>query len=195
MAEEPRERDEGRAHLGDLERGQYHVPQRVVVRLKPLRPYLLMVLLVASKIPAKQRIIKISSLVDKVCLQANDKGLPNASLNKLVDIITLPNELDQASLATLIRNLYPASKVPDAIVIKVVGSLGHGHAKPSHAVQAALLRWLVLVYDVLENQRLLSQLYSTLFNLLDTIAIRYAFAQPTSLVMHLTSRYSANNPP
>jgi centromere protein I len=154
-----------------------------------------MVLFVASKIPAKQRIIKISSLVDKVCLQANDEGLPNASLNKLVDIITLPNELDQASLATLIRNLYPASKVPDAIVIKVVGSLGHGHAKPSHAVQAALLRWLVLVYDVLENQRLLSQLYSTLFNLLDTIATRYAFAQPTSLVMHLTSRYSANNPP
>jgi hypothetical protein len=32
MAEEPRERDEGGAHLRDLERGQYHVPQRVVVR-------------------------------------------------------------------------------------------------------------------------------------------------------------------
>jgi len=194
MAEEPRERDEGGAHLRDLERGQYHVPQRVVVPLKPFRPYHTDGL-IASKIPAKQRTIKISSLVDKVCLQANDEGLPNASLNKLVDIITLPNELDQASLAALIRNLYPASKVPDAIVIKVVGSLGHGRAKPSHAVQAALLRWLVSVYDALENQRLLSQLYSTLFNLLDTIAIRYAFAQPTSLVMHLTPRYSANNPP
>lgn len=121
--------------------------------------------------------------MDKVCLQANNEGLPNASLNKLVDIITLPNELDQASLAALIGNLYPASKVPDVIVIKVVASLGHGRAKPSHAVQAGLLRWLVLVYDVVENRKLLSQLYSTLFNLLDTIAIRYAFAQQTSLVM------------
>jgi hypothetical protein len=31
-----------------------------------------------------------------------------------------------------------------------------------------------MVYDVLENQRVLSRLYSVLFNLLDTIAIRYA---------------------
>ena len=94
-------------------------------------------------------------------------------LAKLVDIITLPNELDQGSLASLIRNLYPAGKVPDAVVIRVVGSLGHGRAKPSYVVQAALLKWLVLVYDVLENPRVLAQLYSILFNLLDTAATRY----------------------
>jgi centromere protein I len=85
----------------------------------------------------------------------------------------LPNELDQGSLATLVKNLYPAIKVPDAVIVKVIGSLGHGRAKPSFSTQAALLKWLVMVYDVLENSTVLSRLYGILFNLLDTIAIRY----------------------
>ena len=111
--------------------------------------------------------------MDRICAEAYSDGLPNTSLNRLIDIITLPNELDQSSVGNLIKNLYPASKVADTIVIKVVGSLGHGRAKPSFAAQGALLKWLVLVYDVLENQKLLSQLYAVMFNLLDTMAIRY----------------------
>lgn len=106
--------------------------------------------------------------------------MSNASLEAIVDIITLPNQLDQASIGTLIRNLYPVSKVPDSVVIKVVGSLGHGRAKPSYTAQAALLKWLIMVYDVLESQRVLSRLYSVLFNLLDTIAIRYGIVEDTT---------------
>jgi len=129
----------------------------------------------AAKTPAKQRAIKISSTVDLVCIEAYQNGLQSASLNKLIDLITLPNEVDQASLSNLIKNLYPASKVPEVIVVKVVGSLGHGRAKPSYSTQAALLKWLVMVYDVLEDHMILSRLYNILFNLLDTIAIRYAW--------------------
>ncbi|ESZ92293.1 Mis6 domain-containing protein [Sclerotinia borealis F-4128] len=132
----------------------------------------------ASRIPAKQRSVKISRHVERLCSRAYEEGLSNASLEKLIDIITLPNELDQGSIGSLIRHLYPTSKVTGAIVIKVVGSLGHGQAKPSYAAQAALLKWIVLVYDVLENQKVLSQLYAVLFNLLDTIALRY-FQVPT----------------
>lgn len=111
--------------------------------------------------------------MDKICSKAYEDGLSDASLEEIIDIITLPNHLDQASIGVLIRNFYPVSKVPDTVVVKVVGSLGQGRAKPSYAAQAALLKWLVMVYDILENQRVLSQLYSVLFNLLDTIAIRY----------------------
>lgn len=91
-----------------------------------------------------------------------------------MDIITHPNELDQSSLGNLIRNLYPATRVPDIVAIKVVGGLGHGRMKPSYSVQAALLKWLIMVYDVLEDQKIFSQLYSVLFNLLDTSALRYS---------------------
>jgi centromere protein I len=106
--------------------------------------------------------------------------LSNASLEEIVDIITVPNHLDQASTGSLIKNLYPVTKVPDTAVIKVIGSLGHGRAKPSFTAQTALLKWLVMVYDVMENQRVLSQLYSVFFNLLDTIAIRYASYEDTT---------------
>lgn len=127
----------------------------------------------AAKIPAKLRAVKISSIVDSVCTETYRNGLQNASLDKLIDIITLSNELDRGSVSILIKNLYPASKVPDGIVVKVVSSLGHGRAKPSYSTQAALLKWLVMIYDVLENHMILSRLYSVVFNLLDTIAIRY----------------------
>lgn len=130
----------------------------------------------AAKTPSKQRSVKISGVIDKLCLHAYEFGLSSASLSKLVDIITLPNELDQASLGALIRNFYPAGKVTDSIVINVVASLGHGKAKPNFAVQAAFLRWLIMVYDVLQNQRILSQLYAILFNLLGTLALRYVLS-------------------
>jgi centromere protein I len=126
----------------------------------------------AAQVPAKQRGVRASRVVDRVCTRAYDNGLSPEALNELVDIITLPNELDQASIASIIKNLYPANKVSDITVIKVVGSLGHGQSKPGFPAQAALLKWLVMVYDVLENQKVFSQLYSVLFNLLDTIGIR-----------------------
>ncbi|CAL3965976.1 unnamed protein product [Diplocarpon coronariae] len=121
---------------------------------------------------AKQRSVKIASITEKVTAKAYSDGLSNATLDKLVDIITTPNELDQSSLGGLIRNLYPVTRVPDTIVVKVVASLGHGSAYPSYSAQAALLKWLVMVYDVLANQKILSQLYSLFFNLLDNTALR-----------------------
>ncbi|TVY17018.1 Inner kinetochore subunit mis6 [Lachnellula arida] len=162
----------------------------------------------AAKVPAKQRAIKISGRVDKVCSKAYEEGFPSASLSRVIDIITIPNELDQASINNLIRNLYPAGKVPDSIAIRVVASLGHGRAKPSYNAQAALLKWLVMVYDVLENPKVLSQLYAVLFNLLDTIAIRAQLCHVLSLItrrkhvrpyriqilMELT-RQAGNDPP
>jgi len=40
-----------------------------------------------------------------VCATAYEDGLPNAPLEKLVDIITLPNQLDLGSIGKLIKNL------------------------------------------------------------------------------------------
>lgn len=131
-----------------------------------------LILVVAAKIPAKQRATKISVKVDRFCNAAFEDGLSSDSLNRVIDIITFPNELDQASINNLIKNIYPGGKIPDSIVIKVIGSLGHGRSKPSYSAQAALLKWLIMVYDVLENQKILSQVYPILFNLLDTVAIR-----------------------
>lgn len=89
------------------------------------------------------------------------------------------------------RNLYPVGKVPDSAVVKVIGSLGNGRLKPSYTTQAGLLKWLVLVYTVLENPKILSQLYSTVFNLLDTAAIRYATSRKVKCSPNLAFQTSS----
>lgn len=104
--------------------------------------------------------------------KAFEDGLSEASLDELVDIVTLPNELDQASIANIVRNLYPAAQVSDDALVKVIGSLGHGQSRAAFPVQSLLLKWLVMVYDSIGNPKILSHAYSFLFNLLDTIAIR-----------------------
>ncbi|KAI0012779.1 Mis6-domain-containing protein [Xylariaceae sp. FL0662B] len=126
----------------------------------------------ASKLTAKQRGSSVKPTIEKLVSLSYDKGLLPADLDQLVDLITTPTFLDQASLGSIVRNLYPATTISDDIVIKVVGCLGHGKLKPSLAIQGGLLKWLVMVYHIIQNQAVLSRSYSVLFNLLDTAAIR-----------------------
>lgn len=91
----------------------------------------------------------------------------------MVNLVTLKNHLDQASVAALAKNLYPATTLQDDVVIKVVAALGHGELKPTFPVQALLIRWLVMVHHVIARPEILGRAYAVLFNLLDTAAIRY----------------------
>lgn len=127
----------------------------------------------ASKVPAKKRHVTIKSRVEDLSSLAYERGVLPEDLERLIDLITTPAHLDQASLAAIIKNLYPTGKISDEAILKVIGSLGHGQLKPTLAIQALLLRWLVLVYHALNSQGILSQAYAVLFNLLDTAGIRY----------------------
>lgn len=122
--------------------------------------------------PAKKRQTSIKSRVYELTSLVYEHGLLPEDLNELIDLITTPSHLDQASLAAIVKNLYPVSKVSDDIVLNIVGSLGHGQIKPSLDIQSHLLRWLVLIYHALSSHAALSQSYAVLFNLLDTAAIR-----------------------
>ncbi|KAI3334911.1 Mis6-domain-containing protein [Ustulina deusta] len=126
----------------------------------------------ASKLPAKQRGVNIRPAVDQLASLAYDQGLLPTDLNELIDLVTTPNFLDQASLASIIRNLYPATSVGSELIIKVIGCLGHGKLKPSLTIQAALLKWLIMIQNVVENRDCFLQAYPVLFNLLDTAALR-----------------------
>lgn len=126
----------------------------------------------AAKVPAKRRKLPIKSTIEKVTGALYDWGSLPQELSRVVDLLTIRSQLDQASLGSLIRNLYPVGKIADETVLRVVGALGHGQLKPSLAVQALLLRWLVMVYYLLENPSVLSKTYAVLFNLLPTAAIR-----------------------
>ena len=126
----------------------------------------------ASKVPAKRRGTPIRPTVDRLCSAAYEHGLLPEPLSHLIDLLTRPSYLDQASLGALARNLYPAAAVTRDAVLRIVGCLGIGELKPSLPLQAVLLKWLVMVYHVIDAPGIFSRAYPVLFNLLDVAAIR-----------------------
>ncbi|KJZ80574.1 hypothetical protein HIM_00424 [Hirsutella minnesotensis 3608] len=98
------------------------------------------------------------------------------------DVLSGSSHGKPSSLGALARNLYPRQRVARDVVLRAVAGLGHGALKPSLALQAALLRWLAMVFDVLEDRAVLGRAYPVLFNLLDTAAIRPQLAQLLALV-------------
>lgn len=139
-------------------------------------------IITASKLPAKARATNIKPTVASLSSLAYENGVLPSALDQLVDLVTTPNYLDQASLAAIVRNLYPAERVSPDVVLRVVSALGHGTLKASLSLQAALLKWLVMVYHVLSEPVVLAQVYSVLFNLLDTAAIRPQLAHLLALI-------------
>lgn len=87
-------------------------------------------------------------------------------------IVTRKSELDQTSVTTLLKNCYPAQRVPADVVLAVVGALGQGKGKPSPGTQNGLVKWLTIVHEIIEDPNVLSRLYGVLFAMLDMISIR-----------------------
>ena len=115
----------------------------------------------------------VEPLISTVCDHAYKQGVSNTALAALLDVVRQSNSLDQSSLTTLIKGLYPDERVPADCVYKVVGALGQGQQKPSTATQNLLLWWLLSVRSSLEEWSILENLYAVLFNLLDMISIRF----------------------
>ena len=126
----------------------------------------------AARTPTRHRTAKASTIVDGICDHAFRYGLHSAQLHRILDIVTTKTELDQTSITNLIKNLYPAQTVPNEAVTIVVGCLGQAKSKPTPATQAALVKWLITVYDYLEDASIISRFYGVLFSLLDMISLR-----------------------
>jgi len=124
--------------------------------------------------PAKQRAVKVSGAIDAICRHAFEDGLDEDALRAVVQIATLKTELDQTSVTTLVKNLYPAQRVPADVIVTVVGSLGQGKGKPSPGSQNGLVKWLAIVHEIIQDPDVLSRLYGVLFGMLDMISVRWA---------------------
>ncbi|EUC36270.1 hypothetical protein COCCADRAFT_34278 [Bipolaris zeicola 26-R-13] len=136
----------------------------------------------ASRTPAKQRTIKVSSIVDVICRYATEGGLDQDALRHVVQLISVKTSLDQTTITTLTKNLYPARRIPRDVVLTVVGALGQGKGKPSPGTQDSLVKWLIIVHEIIEEQNVLSRLYSVLFGMLDMISIRTSLCHLLSLI-------------
>ncbi|KAI9677674.1 MAG: hypothetical protein M1817_006629 [Caeruleum heppii] len=135
-----------------------------------------------AQVPKKKRATDINGVVESIRANAFDHGVAPAVLERLINILISPNHLDQASHKTLIGSLYPSGPVSQAIVTDLLGCFGQGDEKPHPTVQVGLLRWLVLIYDVLDGEarKTLERGYGVLFNLLDMLSLRLELARSTN---------------
>ncbi|KAL2355923.1 Mis6-domain-containing protein [Cryomyces antarcticus] len=136
----------------------------------------------AASTPARDRKRKVSTTVDAIIVSAFNHGLDSTPLSAVVGIVTKKNELDQTINTNLVRNLYPLQKVSSDVVLVVVGSLGNGRGKPASSTQVALVRWLVLVQEELQDPTCLSALYGVFFSMLDMISLRASLCHLLALI-------------
>ncbi|KAF3771237.1 Mis6-domain-containing protein [Cryphonectria parasitica EP155] len=127
-----------------------------------------------SKVTAKNRATDVRPKVVELTSVAYNQGVLPEELVQLVDLVISRSYLDQASLNSIIRNLYPVAAVSEDVVLRIIGSLGLGELKPSLALQSSLLQWVIQVYYVLDAraQGVLARAYGVLFSLLDVSATR-----------------------
>lgn len=133
-------------------------------------------------IPAKQRHTDASQLAKTIASDAYESGISHVILERLLKILTSSTNLDQSTTTALIKNLYPLEPVSSKVITQVVCSLGPSKNKPTPATQVLLLRWLLLVYDFLEDRTHLSKLYAVLFNYLDMISLRKPLCHLLSII-------------
>lgn len=119
-------------------------------------------------------------MVDVICRHAFERGLDVDSLRDIVQVVCVKTNLDQTSITTLVKNLYPAERLPADVVVTIVGALGQGKGKPSPSTQDSLVRWLAICHEILEDPNVLPRLYGVLFSMLDMISIRCASPRNTA---------------
>lgn len=132
--------------------------------------------------PLKQRYTDAGELANTIASSAYESGIPQAALGRLLRILTTKTNLDQGTVTSLVKNLYPQEGVASNHVTHVVCCLGPSKSKPNPATQALLVRWLILAYDTLEDRTHLGKLYAVLFNHLDMISLRKPLCHLLSLI-------------
>ena len=128
-----------------------------------------------AKLPAKSRSGPIAPLVERLAAYARTHGLRTDRLSAILGLVcSAPRYLDQASAAALMRDLYPAARVPVRLAHRVIASLGTGAGKPAPAVQGLLIRWLILVWEALEehDREEMGKCYGILFGMIEIMSIR-----------------------
>lgn len=121
----------------------------------------------------KQQDAQIQDSIDNICGYAYQSGLSTLTLTTALEIALRSRSLSQSSRTLLINSLYPAGEVPSRLICTAVASLGPGKQKLSVSLQQSLLKWIILVHEVLEDPSVLSSLYSVFFNMLDVTSLRY----------------------
>ncbi|CAG8433086.1 10715_t:CDS:10 [Diversispora eburnea] len=117
---------------------------------------------ITQNINVKNQIIELEKLIQWY-------GLEIQQLTEIIEII-LSGKYDDEDTRKFIKFLIPRTKVPIKLIIKIFGSLGDRNIKLK--IQVLLLRWIILVYNILEDHSELYKFYGVLFHYMDYDTLR-----------------------
>lgn len=109
---------------------------------------------------------------------AKEYGLNGEQLVQLMGIV-VADKLDEMSTKRLIKCLYPRTTVPFDCILSIVGYMAH---KKNHSRQQSLLRWIILVSELVQDTKRLRSLYSVFFHYLGHDLFRPYVCQILSLL-------------
>ncbi|XP_035693928.1 centromere protein I-like [Branchiostoma floridae] len=104
--------------------------------------------------------IKLQLALEGIEQHAQSKGLSPDNILSLTLVITR-GQFGDSTNSRLVKCLIPATAVPEEAAVRAISWICTN--KPSKSVQAFLLRWLVLVYDLIDGKDKLHALYGVLF--------------------------------
>ncbi|KAF9955287.1 hypothetical protein BGZ72_003846 [Mortierella alpina] len=112
-------------------------------------------------------------------------GLSPDQVVQALDVV-LSGKLDDTTNRKLVKLLLPRQHVPEVCAVKVLGSLGRQLSLP---IQAAALRWVILVYDIFDSRTKLQQLYGVAFHYLTYETLRPSSSAQTKIQQPLLPHF------
>ncbi|CAB4481766.1 unnamed protein product [Rhizophagus irregularis] len=110
----------------------------------------------------KNQIVELVKLV-------SENGLEVAQLAAVLNILFV-GKLECVDIKRLVKILLPRANVPNFLIIKVLSNLGNKGL--NYNVQALLLRWIIIVYNVIEDHSQLIKFYGVIFHYMEYDTLR-----------------------
>ena len=126
----------------------------------------------------------LESTITKFQDLASSFGLDPSQIHSLSKQCFVPCITEKQRLR-LLYCLIPRSTVQDHTIVSIMGVFGTLMG-PSHlSTKTTILKWLILVYDLIEPKQTLHKLYSVFFHYLEYETLRYIFFSVFSLILVL----------
>ncbi|RUS18846.1 hypothetical protein BC937DRAFT_88271 [Endogone sp. FLAS-F59071] len=115
---------------------------------------------------------RVTNSIKAITELVTENGLDDDCIEKILDLL-LKGGLDEINCKKLVKLLLPRKRVQEVHVVLILGNLFT--AKKS--VAALLLKWVILIYDILESTEKLRKLYGVIFYYLKYQTLSFKIAK------------------
>ncbi|XP_071511288.1 centromere protein I-like [Diadema antillarum] len=112
--------------------------------------------------------VKLSLALETIVKESQANGLDQTHIIQLADVAASGRLADSTS-SRLVKSLIPSVYVPEEAAVQCISWMCTN--KPSHDLQALLLKWIILTFDLLDNTEQLHALYGIIFYFIENDTI------------------------